>query len=114
MLKIALALSNFKNNKIFQFLKIPIKKDRVDHWLSVYNKWKKQFDELDEFERLLPKIAEHIVKGKQLDLGDFHLDIFKEALILEKVMIMYGHRLNIKNLDIFPKDTIELHKLIKK
>ena len=100
--------------KIFNFLQLPIKQDRVAHWLSIYKKWSKNFDEFDKFEKLLPKISNCVIEGKEFNLEMFLPNIINEVLILEQVMLTHGRRLKTKNLDIFPKNTIELHQLIKK
>ena len=99
--------------KIFNFLQLSIKQDCVESWLSFHKKWVEKINDFEKFERLLPEIAECIVKGKNFNLEVFLPNIIKESLIMEEVLSKHGRRLKIKNLDIFPKDAIELHKFIK-
>lgn len=100
--------------KIFNFLELSICQHRVSDWVTIYKEWNKLFLKYDKFEKLLPIIAESVVKGKKFNLETLDLNIIEEALILEKLMLEYGVRLKIKNLDIFPKNTLDLHNFIKK
>lgn len=100
--------------KIFNFLELSICQNRVSDWVPIYEEWNNSFERYDKFEKLLPLIAESVVKGKKFNLETLDLDIIEEALILEKIMLQYGVRLKIKKIDVFPKNTIDLHNLIKK
>ncbi len=100
--------------KIFDFLELSVCQNRINDWMPKYKEWNKKLKKYDEFETLLPLIAESVVKGKRFNLELLNLNIIEEALILEKLMLEYGVRIKIKNLDVFPKNTIALYNLIKK
>lgn len=99
---------------LFDFLCRPVDQSRLQHWKTIHEEWKKILSPSIKFHDDLPKILEHIIKGKPLCLKEYDLDVFLEAQIQHELMKRFNKRLRVKNLDCFPDDTAELNLLLKR
>ena len=92
-------------------LGIAIDNSRWDQWRMVYQKWQHINYQLLRFQYELDHIVECIVNNWYYPLPE--LSFTQEVIILH--VLMHKHQLNIKNwqLERFPNNTQELHKLLE-
>jgi len=79
---------------IFNYLDIEINSDRYTQWKKVYQQWKKIHQQNMLFVTYFDKIINYIIKGYELNLDKFNLDIVQEATIQHE--LLYKHNLNLK------------------
>ena len=96
--------------KIMKFLELPIDHEKFNQWLPICSKWQKI--QLDILEFCFNQ--EHIVKAI---INNWHYEIdltFDQEVIIQHCLI-YQHGLNLKTwqLEKFPKNTKDLHKLLE-
>ena len=104
---------NGKNTikKIMKFLNIDIDKTTWDHWINVYYKWQQiQLDAL-EFVINVEYIINAIVHNWYYEIDNL---TFEQEVIIQHCLI-YQHGLNLKTwqLEKFPSNTQDLHKLLE-
>lgn len=99
-------------DNLFKYLDIDINEDRRVLWNIVYNKWRKIHYNKMLFVWNFDKIIDYIIKGNNLDLTRFNLDIVQEAAIQHE--LIYKHNLNLKTwqLEKFT-NTKQLHQLLE-
>jgi hypothetical protein len=99
-------------DNLFKYLGIPIDNDRRPQWNIVYNKWRTIHYAKMLFVWNFDKIIDYIIKGNNLDLTRFNLDIIQEATIQHE--LIYKHNLNLKTwqLEKFT-NTKQLHQLLE-
>lgn len=97
---------------IFNYLDIEINDDRYCSWQRIYRRWQKLHQQRMLFVLYFDKIIDYIVKGYQLDLTRFNLDLVQEATIQRE--LLYKHNLNLKTwqLEKFT-NTKQLHQLLE-
>lgn len=97
---------------LFDHLDLTINESRWDNWISVYRKWQNIHKERMRFVWYFDTIVEAIVKGWDMDLSRFDLDIIQEAAIQHT--LIYKHNLNLKTwqLEKF-LNTKQLHNLLE-
>jgi len=96
--------------KILKYLEIEIDKDRLRAWLPISQKWQQLHTNLLEFCYIQPHIVDAIVND-----WDYEIDLtFEQEAIIQHFLI-YQHNLNLKTwqLEKFPNNTRELHKLLE-
>jgi hypothetical protein len=96
--------------KIMKFLELPIDCEKFNQWLPICSKWQKI--QLDILEFCFNQ--EHIVNAI---INNWHYEIdltFDQEVIIQHCLI-YQHGLNLKTwqLEKFPKNTKDLHKLLE-
>lgn len=100
--------------KVFNFLKLQIDKNRIEHWKIICEKWhfllKKNL--IDFYEKDVYLICEAIIKNKKINLINYNINLLKEILIMSVLFKSYKKKL-VLPLDNFPLDTQELHKFLK-
>ena len=98
-------------NEILHFIDIPIRSTQIEQWQLTYNKWRLKHDQY--FSRHFDRIINAIVHNEYLSLDRFNLDFYKEVIIQNA--LLYKHNLNLKNwqLEKFPDNTQDLHKLLE-
>lgn len=97
--------------KVMNFLQLEIDAQRLDQWHPVYRKWQNiQFKMLD-FVINLDYIIEATIKNYNYPLRNL---TYQQEVILQHCLI-YKHGLNLKTwqLEKFPNNTQELHKLLE-
>jgi hypothetical protein len=96
---------------IMNFVELPIDQSRMQQWKIVYAKWQQLQLKLLEFGYRLPHMIDAIVNDWYYELGS--LTRSQEAIIQH--CLIYQHNLNIKswNLDRFPANAQDLHKLLE-
>lgn len=97
---------------LFDYLGITIDKDRRAAWVPIYNQWRKMHYSRMLFVWYFDVIVDNIIKGNDMDLTRFDLDIVQEATIQHE--LIYKHNLNLKNwqLEKFT-NTKKLHQLLE-
>jgi hypothetical protein len=96
--------------KIMKFLELPINDEKFNQWLPICREWQKiQLDSLE-----FGFNQEHIVKAI---INNWHYEIdltFDQEVIIQHCLI-YQHGLNLKTwqLEKFPNNTKDLHKLLE-
>ena len=98
-------------NEICSIRHLPISTTRLISWNNIYNNWRRVHE--PAFSRNIDRIIDSIVNNKYMSLERFNMDFFKEVVIQH--YLIYKHNLNLKtwNLDQFPNNTQELHKLLE-
>lgn len=96
--------------KIMKFLELPIDHEKFNQWLPICSKWQKI--QLDILEFCFNQ--EHIVNAI---INNWHYEIdltFDQEVVVQHCLI-YQHGLNLKTwqLEKFPKNTKDLHKLLE-
>ena len=99
--------------KIFKFLDYQFNDERVKSWMPNHENWAKNIIPTIRFCNDLHKIIDSILRGKEMDLKMYGMDVLKEAIILH--LLMYKHDLNFKiNIDKLPDSTLEISRLLHK
>jgi hypothetical protein len=103
------------NNTIYDimnFLSISIDRERYNKWLPIYNEWKKLHTKRVMWCWYYDQIIEYIIKGHEMDLQRFDLDIYQEATIQHTMIYDYGLNFRTFNLNKFT-NTKQLHDLLE-
>ena len=97
--------------KIMKFLNIPIDETAWEQWTMVYYKWQQIQLDILEFVINFDHIINSIVNNWHYDIGEL---TFEQEVIIQHCLI-YKHGLNLKTwqLEKFPPDAQELHKLLE-
>jgi len=96
--------------KVMDFCKLKINKNRWDKWIDVYNSWQAIHHKNLNFSYQLPHIIDAIINNKF-----FVINLtFDQEVVIQHCLI-YQHNLNLKTwqLEKFPNNTQELHKLLE-
>jgi hypothetical protein len=99
-----------KIKDIMSWLEIPVDHTRVDHWQQVYTKWQRVQLDCLEFQYQYKHIVEAIINGWSYPINL----TFDQEVVIQHCLI-YQHNLNLKTwqLEKFPNNTSELHKLLE-
>jgi hypothetical protein len=97
---------------LFQYLELDINVENFKKWTEVYQQWKKIHKNRIFFIWYFDIIIDYVIKGYNLDLKRFNLDICQEAAIQH--VLIYRHNLNLKTwqLEKFT-NTRQLHELLE-
>jgi hypothetical protein len=96
--------------KIMNWLALEIVADRFDAWLPIYHKWQQiQIDAL-QFQYNYQHIVDSIVNN-----WPYSIDLTFEQEVIIQHCLIYQHNLNLKTwqLEKFPTNTQDLHKLLE-
>jgi hypothetical protein len=94
------------------FLKMTLDSNRINQWTTIYKTWSSQFRSKIIFYDKISEIAECVVENKFHSLENYELNINDEAFLMNYLMIHYKKKLKLKNLEEFPKNTLELHQYL--
>ena len=87
--------------------------DRLTHWRDVSKRWQAGYKQIQQFYyKEMPKIADMIVAGEDMDLAKLDLKFFDECMLMILLMKSHGKRLLLPD-ENFPKNTKDLHKFLK-
>jgi hypothetical protein len=97
---------------LFRYLEIDIDNNKFKKWIDVYYHWKKVHKDRLFFTWYFDIIIDYVIKGYNLDLTRFNLDLCREAAIQHA--LIYKHNLNLKTwqLEKFT-NTRQLHELLE-
>jgi len=97
---------------LFRYLELDINVENFKKWAKVYQQWKKIHKDRILFTWYFDIIVDYVIKGHNLDLRRFNLDICQEAAIQHA--LIYRHNLNLKTwqLEKFT-NTRQLHELLE-
>ena len=97
---------------LFQYLEMDINDKNFKKWIDIYREWKKLHKDRLFFIWYFDIIIDYVIKGYNLDLGRFNLDLYQEAAIQHA--LIYRHNLNLKTwqLEKFT-NTRQLHELLE-
>ena len=97
--------------EICSVLGLNVDPDRFQTWCGIYKEWRNVHD--PAFGRHLDRIIDAIVNNKFMVLDRFDLNFAKEVIIQNQ--LIFKHNLNLKtwNLEKFPNNTKDLHKLLE-
>ena len=99
--------------KIFNRLDVPVMPARLDHWRRVVKQWQEKYRQTKHFYyNEVPKIADKIVSGENMEMDHLDLGFLDECLIMINIMNQHGKRLSLPD-ENFPKNTKDLHKFLK-
>ena len=96
--------------KIMTWLGLSIRSDRFDLWLPVYQEWQKmQLDTL-QFQYNYQHIVDCIINN-----WSYPIDLTFEQEVVVQHCLIFNHQMNLKTwqLEKFPNNTQELHKLLE-
>jgi hypothetical protein len=96
--------------KIFNYLELTIDPNRYDQWLKICHRWQQIQLRLLNF----CYVHEHIIDAI-INNWDYEIDLtFQQEIIIQHFLI-YKHNLNLKTwqLEKFPNNTKDLHKLLE-
>ena len=98
-------------HQIMTYLDIPIDTDRLAQWIPVYYEWAQKPLALMQFGDSFDDTIKCIVNGWYKELPELTFD---QEVIIQHALI-YKHNLNLKTwqLEKFPRNTLELHKLLE-
>jgi hypothetical protein len=99
--------------EILSYLKLKLNTARYKKWIKVYRTWQKKQLKILNFCWNLDYICNSIVNNHYLDISSYNISMWEEAII-QHIMI-YKYNLNFKSwqLDKFPSNTQDLHKLLE-
>jgi len=97
---------------LFRYLDLDINEKNLENWIKIYQQWKTVHKDRIFFIWYFDIIIDYVVKGYNLDLTRFNLDICQEAAIQHA--FIYRHNLNLKTwqLEKFT-NTRQLHELLE-
>lgn len=96
--------------KIMSYLELEINSDRLERWLPICSQWQQIQLDLLEFTHNQPHIVNAIVNNQY-----YEIDLtFDQEVVIQHCLI-YQHGLNLKTwqLEKFPNNTQDLHKLLE-
>ena len=98
-------------DQIMKYLDIPIDPDRLSQWIPIYHEWAQKPLALMQFGDGFDDTIKCIVNGWYKELPELSFD--QEAMIQHA--LIYKHNLNLKTwqLEKFPRNTIDLHRLLE-
>ena len=100
-------------NKIFNYLELQINKDKLSQWLPIYKQWQQRQCEILKFSWNFEHICKAIVDNFYYDIGEYKLNIAQEAAIQHVMLYKYNLNFKIWQLEKFPNNTQDLHKLLE-
>ena len=105
---------NFFDSKIqnlLEFCNLQLDKTKLPSWQQVYNRWRLNLR--PEFSRNIDYIVNSIIQGYYADLSSYNMAFEHETIIQAK--LIQCHNLNFKTwqLEKFPSNTQDLHKLLE-
>lgn len=94
-----------------EFLELELDRNRLEHWEDILYKWQYIQNDNLKFYRLLPQIIKATINGHYQPIPE--LTVEQESIIQH--CLIYDHGLNLKtwNIEKFPDNTKELHKLLE-
>ena len=99
--------------EVIDSLKLEIKKDRLESWKVIRNKWRQNYGRLiDWYEKDLTKVVDAILQGKDLDLDPYGITLAKEIVIMAHLLNNHKKRLWLPDNN-FPKNTKILNGFLK-
>ena len=103
----------FTLQKVMKYLKIDVNPSRLASWIPIYHQWQKIQIKLLRFGWNIDHICDAIVNNHYYDISDYNLDLWHEAIIQH--CLLYKYNLNLKSwqLEKFPTNTQDLHKLLE-
>ncbi len=99
--------------EVIDSLKLEIRKDRLESWRVIRNKWKQNYGRLiDWYEKDLAKVVDAILQGKDLDLDPYGITLAKEIVIMAHLLNNHKKRLWLPDNN-FPNNTKILNGFLK-
>lgn len=99
--------------EVIDSLKLEIRKDRLESWRLIRNKWRQNYGRLiDWYEKDLAKVVDAILQGKDLDLDPYGITLAKEIVIMAHLLNNHKKRLWLPDNN-FPKNTKILNGFLK-
>ena len=99
--------------EVIDSLKLEIRKDRLESWRVIRNKWRQNYGRLiDWYEKDLTKVVDAILQGKDLDLDPYGITLAKEIVIMAHLLNNHKKRLWLPDNN-FPKNTKILNGFLK-
>ena len=74
----------------FEHAGLTIDLTRFEKWVAVWQQWRKMFKSRVLFQSYLDVIVDYIVKGYDMDLTRFKLDIIQQAVIMHELLRKYN------------------------
>ena len=97
--------------EIFSFINTPLDSTTINGWQNVYATWRLNHDQY--FSRHFDRIIDAIVNNKYVSLTRFKMNFYKEVMIQQALIRRYSLNLKTWQLETFPDNTQELHKLLE-
>lgn len=96
--------------KIMQYCELPIDIARLEKWKVIYYQWQRVQQASMSFQLHYQAIVDAVVQGLSMEINL----TFAQEVVIQHCLI-YQHSLNLKTwqLDKFPSNTLELHKLLE-
>ena len=96
--------------KILNYVGLPVDHSRLQQWQPIYAKWQQRQLEILEFGHNYKHIVDAIVNN-----WDYEIDLSFEQEVVIQHCLIYQHNLNLKTwqLEKFPRNTKDLHKLLE-
>lgn len=97
---------------LFDYLEQKLFQPRMENWTKIYKQWQRIHQDRLLFVWYFDTIIKYIIKGYDLDLTRFNLDLIQEASIQH--VLIHQHQLNLKTwqLEKFTS-TQQLHQLLE-
>ena len=97
-------------NRVMNYLNLSIQKNRVDHWKQVYDQWKQIHINAMEFAYNCDHIVSAIVNN-----WNYVINLTPNQEVVVQHFLIYKYGLNLKTwqLEKFPNNTQDLHKLLE-
>jgi len=97
-------------HNIMDWLEIKVDQQRLEQWLPIFKPWQQIQLNLLQFQHSYKNILAAIIAGDSM-----HIDLTFEQEVVIQHCLIYQHNLNLKTwqLEKFPNDTMDLHKLLE-
>jgi hypothetical protein len=97
--------------ELLNFFNLEIDPVRLAEWKPIYNDWRLRHNQ--SFSRHFDRIIKAIVANDYMDLSRFNLNFYMEVLIQRELINRYNLNFKTWQLDKFPLNTQDLHKLLE-
>lgn len=103
---------DFVIEDLLRYLDIEVDRNRLVKWSDVYQQWRKIHYHRFQFATYFDIIVEYIIKGYNMDLTRFNLDLLQESAIQQELIKKYSKTLKAYGLVKFT-NTLELYNLLE-
>ena len=98
---------------LINHLGLTLDQTRLAAWLPIYTSWQEDQLRLLKFSWNLDRICKCIIENLYYDISDYNFEFYQEAIIQHIMIYKYGMNFKLWQLEKFPNNTQDLHKLLE-
>jgi len=100
-------------DNLINSLGMKLDESRLQQWIPIYLEWQESISKILKFSWNVDRICECIIKNLYYDISTYNFEFWQEAIIQHIMIHKYGVNFKIWNLEKFPSNTQDLHKLLE-